>query len=190
MNHLATAIDTFTTARLSAERISLAHFNEIHQIQSDPEVMKTLSANGKSFSEQMTREHLQKSVVHWERHGFGLWLFRDQTDGRFIGRGDLTMYQINDENIIGLAYAVMSDSRNRGFATEMAEWSLKIGFEQLKFQEIASWTLPLNRASQRVMEKLGLRYERDFEFAGLPHLFYRLSVDDWDGRTRPQSPQD
>ena len=35
-----------------------------------------------------------------------------------------------------------------------------------------------NLASQRVMEKLGFRYERDFEFAGLVHRFYRL-VAEW-----------
>jgi hypothetical protein len=72
----------------------------------------------------------------------------------------------------------------------MAQWSLKIGFERLKFREIASWTLPINRASQRVMEKLGFRYERDFEFAGLPHLFYRLSVDDWDAPNVPPDPSE
>jgi hypothetical protein len=29
------------------------------------------------------------------------------------------------------------------------------------------------------MEKLGLRYERDFEFAGLVHRFFRLVAADW-----------
>ncbi len=42
------------------------------------------------------------------------------------------------------------------------------------FPEIGSWTLPVNLASQRVIERLEFRYERDFEFAGLLHRFYRL----------------
>jgi hypothetical protein len=29
------------------------------------------------------------------------------------------------------------------------------------------------------MKKLGFRYERDFEFAGLLHRFYRLVAEDW-----------
>ena len=49
------------------------------------------------------------------------------------------------------------------------------------FPEIGSWTLPINLASQRVMEKLGFRYERDFEFAGLLHRFYRLVAGEWEG---------
>ena len=50
----------------------------------------------------------------------------------------------------------------------------EVGFGRLGFTEICSWTLPTNLVSQRIMEKLGFRYERDFEFAGLGHRFYRL----------------
>jgi ribosomal-protein-alanine N-acetyltransferase len=69
----------------------------------------------------------------------------------------------------------LSDFWNQGFATEMARASLEVGFGRLGFQEICSWTLPTNLVSQRVMEKLGFQYERDFEFAGLTHRFYRLA---------------
>ena len=54
-------------------------------------------------------------------------------------------------------YAVLSDHWNQGFATEMALASLRYGFERLGLTEIASWTLPINLASQRVLEKLGFR---------------------------------
>lgn len=56
---------------------------------------------------------------------------------------------------------------------------MEIGFDRLGLFEIASWTLPISLASQGVMEKLGFRYERDFEFAGLVHRLYRLSVGEW-----------
>jgi len=82
---------------------------------------------------------------------------------------------------VGLAYAVMSDCCNQGFATEMAKASLEVGFGHLGLAEIWSWALPDNRASQRVTEKLGFRYERDFDFAGLVHRFYRLVARDWEG---------
>ena len=61
----------------------------------------------------------------------------------------------------------------------MGQVSLDVGFGRLGFAEVASWTLPINLASQRVMEKLGFRYERDFEFAGLRHRLYRISAGEW-----------
>ena len=172
-------IANLTTARLLAEAIIRLHFHDLHRLLSDPRVMQTLSADGKPLSEQAVSEQMEQNIDHWRQHGFGLWVFHLKKDGQFIGRGGLKTYQIDGKDVIGLAYAVMPDYWNRGFATEMAQASLEVGFGHLDFPEIGSWTLPINLASQRVMEKLGFRYERDFEFAGLPHRFYRLVAGDW-----------
>ena len=40
-------------------------------------------------------------------------------------------------------------------------------------RDIVCFTLPTNRASQRVMEKVGFVYERDITHANLPHVLYR-----------------
>ncbi len=183
-------IATLITARLLAEAVSTLHFHDLHRLNSDPQVMRTLSADGKPLSEVATREQIEQNIEHWRQHGFGLWVFHRKSDGVFIGRAGLKTYQIDGKDVIGLAYAVMPDYWNRGFATEMAEASLAVGFGQLGFGEIGSWTLPVNLASQRVMEKLGFRYERDFEFAALPHRFYRLVAANrqTDNRTRHARP--
>lgn len=43
------------------------------------------------------------------------------------------------------------------------------------------YTLTTNRASQRVMEKLGFRFEKEMIHAGLPHVFYRMTAADFRG---------
>jgi RimJ/RimL family protein N-acetyltransferase len=174
-------IATLTTARLVTEAITPADFPDIHRLHTDPQVMKTLSADGKPLSVEATRGSTRQAIDHWRQHGFGFWVFHRKSDGQFIGRGGLKTYQIDGKDVIGLAYAVMSDYWNRGFATEMGQARLEVGFGRLGFPEICSWTLPTNLTSQRVMEKLGFRYERDFEFAGLPHRFYRLELGAWKG---------
>jgi len=174
-------ISTLTTPRLLAEAITPADFPDIHRLLSDPPVMKTLSADGEPLSEEATRDGIRQAVDHWRRHGFGFWVFHRKKDGVFIGRSGLKICQIDGRDVVGLAYAVISNYWNQGFATEMAHASLEVGFGRLGFPEIASWTLPVNLASQRVMEKLGFHYERDFEFAGLLHRFYRLVKEEWKG---------
>ena len=172
-------IATLTTARLLAQAIMPPHFSKIHRLNTDPQVMKTLSADGKPLSEEATKQSIRQAEAHWRKQGFGLWVFHRKSDDEFIGRGGLKVYEIDGKEVIGLAYAVMSGFWNRGIATEMAAASLDVGFGQLGFSEIGSWTLPVNLASQRVMEKLGFQYERDFTFAGLVHRFYRLAAEDW-----------
>ncbi len=177
---METPIDRIETPRMVGERISREQFEEVRRLHRDPVVMRTLSADGQVVPDELTLRGLQSQEEHWEQHGYGLWVFRARTDGRFIGRGGLKEHALDIGRVPGLAYAVMSPEWGKGYASEMAAATLRVGFEQLGFPEIFSWTLPINLASQRVMEKLGFQYERDFEFAGLPHRFYRLTRDEWE----------
>ena len=172
-------IAALTTARLIAEAITPLHFHDLHRLYTEAKVVKTLASVGKPLTEDAVKETIRQAVEHWQQNGFGYWVFHLKKDGQFVGRGGLTTHQFEGKEVVGLGYAIMPDYWNRGFATEMANASLDVGFGHLGFPEIGSWTLPINLASQRVMEKLGFRYDRDFEFAGLLHRFYRLAVEEW-----------
>jgi RimJ/RimL family protein N-acetyltransferase len=166
-------IETFRTDRLTAERLRVEHFDELHRMHQDPRVMATL---GGLRSEEETRDFLRRNQEHWDRHGCGLWVFRDQADGRFAGRGGLRHVEVEGKPEVELAYALMAEFWGRGLATEMAKALLRLAFEQLGLTNVVSFTLPTNRASQRVMEKAGMRYERDIIHAGLPHVLYRVTT--------------
>ena len=176
------------TPRLLAEAVAHSDFDDYRRLLSDPQVAKTLSVNGKPLPDETVRDFLKQHVDHWQQHGFGLWVFRQKSDGRFVGRGGIKYFEIDQGTVVGLAYAVMPEFWNQGFATEMARPSLETGFGPLGFSEIYGWTLPVNLASQRIMEKLGFRYERDFEYVGLPHRLYCLAADGANAITRqPES---
>ena len=59
-------------------------------------------------------------------------------------------------------------------APEAARAAVAWGFERCGLARVVSFTLPENRRSQRVMEKLGMSFACEFERAGLPHLLYEL----------------
>lgn len=170
-------IERYSTDRLTARRICWDDFDDAQRLHSDPEVAKTLSADGLPLPPDTTRRMLRRAVQHWRAQGFGLWMFRSRDTDEFIGRGGLIRYNALDmggREEVGLAYAVLSPHWGRGYATEMGDASLHIGFEHLGLETIGAWTLPANLASQRVMAKLGFRYERDIVFCGLSHRFFRL----------------
>ena len=150
----------------------------------DPRVMATLAPagapNGGVLSDEETRRFLRRHLDHWDRHGYGLWVFRDEAGGQFVGRAGL--HSTNAGGREEVAYALMSEYWGRGLATEMAEGILAVAFEHLHMTEVVCFTLTTNRASQRVMEKAGFEYERDIVHAGLPHVFYRLTASGWKER--------
>ena len=68
----------------------------------------------------------------------------------------------------------MSPASNNGLATEIAQACVRIGLEQLGFRSLVAITTPPNLASQRVMQKAGLAYERNIVHAGIPHVLFRI----------------
>ncbi len=166
-------IETFTTHRLCAERLKFQHLNELHCMHQNQQVMATL---GGVRSDEETRLFILNNLYHWQRYGFGLWVFRDKINSQFVGRAGLRNTHVEGNDEVELAYALMVNYWGKGLATEMGEQILKIGFELLKLQEVVCFTLTTNKASQKVMEKLGFKYEREIMHASLPHLFYRLTV--------------
>jgi RimJ/RimL family protein N-acetyltransferase len=78
------------------------------------------------------------------------------------------------ERYVEVAYALLPEFWGRGLATELARESVRTAFEVLGLDDVVCFALPTNRASRRVMEKVGFRYERDVVYHGLPHVFYRL----------------
>ncbi len=171
---MADSIETFTTARLAATRRSAADYDDLRRLHQDPVAMATLSVDGQPLAEEQTRASLRGSLEHWERHGFGVWTFREQADGAFVGYCGLWCVVVEGCDEVELLYALLPAYWGRGLATEMAAAVLDIGFRRLGLTDIIAYTLTSNRASQRVMEKSGFNYEREIVHVGLPHVLYRL----------------
>jgi ribosomal-protein-alanine N-acetyltransferase len=168
------SIDTFTTARLAATRRSAADYDDLRRLHQDPLAMATLSADGQPLPAEQTRASLNNSLEHWEREGFGIWTFRDLADGNFVGYCGLRREILEGREEVELLYALLPAYWGRGLASEMAAAVLAIGFERLGLADVIAYTLTTNRASQRVIEKAGFSYEREFVHVGLPHVLYRL----------------
>jgi ribosomal-protein-alanine N-acetyltransferase len=81
---------------------------------------------------------------------------------------------VSGHEAIEVGWAVAPDRWGEGIATELARASIELAFAEFDLDEVVSFTLTTNRASQRVMEKAGLGFERRIEHAGLPHVLYRL----------------
>jgi [ribosomal protein S5]-alanine N-acetyltransferase len=173
------SIHTFCTDRLLAERLRLEGLDELRRMHHDPRVMATL---GGVRSDDQTQQFLHDNLRHWDRHGYGLWMFRAKTDGQFVGRGGLRNVHVGGNDEVELAYALMATFWGSGLATEMAEAILTVAFTQLDLTDIVAFTLVTNQASRRVMEKVGCTFERDIIHASLPHVLYRIKRQEYTGR--------
>jgi len=123
---------------------------------------------------------------HNAEHGFAYWAVELPGEAALIGAIGLTRvgapgYPFAPSVEIG--WRLAPDRWGRGYATEAARAALDDGFGRLALNEIVAFTLPDNKRSRRVMERLGMRRDPadDFEHPGVPeghamrrHVLYRI----------------
>lgn len=167
------------TQRLQLRNYSLDDLGELARILSNPEVMKysPRGAIPKEKIKQVTQEILEFFINHWKQHGFGVWAVIDKQKGQLIGHCGLNFLPNSPE--VEVLYRLDQTYWNQGIATEATKASLRYGFEQVNLEYIVAITAPEHIASRRVMEKAGLKYEKDAYFYNLDVLYYALSREAW-----------
>jgi RimJ/RimL family protein N-acetyltransferase len=102
-------------------------------------------------------------IASYERFGFGLYLVELKENGESIGMcGLLKRDSLPD---VDVGFAFLPRYWSRGYALESAGAVMNYGREVLGLRRIVAITSPDNDASIRLLEKIGLRFERMIKLA-------------------------
>lgn len=162
--------------QLRYERPWREHEQLYVDLLADPRVAATLwpGALGGARTPRQALELLLSDIEHWRREGYGPWVCFERSSGVFVARGGLHGVTVEERRCVEVLYAVRPDAWGRGYASEIAAVAVTRARE-LGLKEVVGFTLVANAASRRVLEKAGMRFDRDtFDHAGMPHLFGRL----------------
>lgn len=162
--------DSFSTARLQAERLTSDHLSEMLRMHRDPGAMAHL---GGVRDDDQTAAYLARNLQHWTDYGFGLWVLRELGGGEPIGRAVLRHILVEGVDEVEVGYGFYPAFWGRGLATEVATACLALGRQELRLGTIVAVTSPTNLASQHVLKKVGLVYEREFIHEGALSVLWR-----------------
>jgi RimJ/RimL family protein N-acetyltransferase len=165
-----TSVSNFQTARLDATPLDLRHLDELCVLHKDAEVSKFL---GGVRDEATTHKYIIDNIAHWNAYGFGTWALRDKA-GAFAGRCALRHITIGDVDEVEIGYTFHRAFWGQGLATEVSRAVIDIGFRALALPDLIAFASVEHKASRRVMEKLGFRFEADREIKGDLCAVYRL----------------
>jgi ribosomal-protein-alanine N-acetyltransferase len=176
---------------LQTERLLLRRWRDgdagaFAALNADAQVMEQFPA---PLSEAESAFVLERIEAGFEHNGFGIWALEERSTGSFIGLTGLTVvpFAAHFTPAVEVGWRLLPSAWGHGYATEAAAASISCGFSEFGLAEIVSFTSTTNLRSVAVMERLGMRRDRegDFEHPQIDlddplclHVLYRLGAAD------------
>lgn len=160
---------TLFTSRLILRPLSLDDADALHQVLNDRDVWRYFPLP-EIPSRARTQTYIQGQLHHWAEYSFGHWALEDKNQ-ILMGWGGLQF--LPETNETEVAYCLGKPFWGQGYATEAARESLAYGFHTLHLNEIIGLTHVDNKASQKVLLKVGLHFVDRKTYFGMDCFRYR-----------------
>ena len=159
------------TPRLSLRPIGPADLDDWLAMDLDPRVARFIW--GEPPDAARHRKALERRLAGgWPETG-GVWAVEEKAVPGFLGWCGL--FPLEETGLIEIGYRYLPKAWGRGIATEAAARVLDQGFRGFAFDPIVAVSHPGNRASHRVLEKVGLARQADAVHYGQNVAFFRLA---------------
>ncbi|WP_431044243.1 GNAT family N-acetyltransferase [Streptomyces sp. P1-3] len=153
---------TVQPPRLALRRWREEDVAPLAAINADPEVMRWVG-DGSTRDEEQTRAGIEAMEREWEEEGFGLFAVEIRATGRLAGFSGLSVPRFLPEVLpaVEAGWRLGQALWGRGLASEAGSEVLCFGFRDRGLEKIVSIAQVGNAASERIMDKLGMRVERE-----------------------------
>ncbi len=144
------------TARLMIRNWTVADVPVYAKIVSDAAVMRYLG-NGKPLSADEAESYVLANMARYNQLGWSRFPVCLTGSDALIGFCGFSI--INNEIDLGWRYG--QSYWHKGYATEAAQAVLHLGLDVLRFPRIVCLSDVANKASIRVIEKIGMNFEKE-----------------------------
>jgi RimJ/RimL family protein N-acetyltransferase len=136
-------------------------------------------------------EKFDKMSRAWEEYGFSFLMVALRDGGVFLGTCGIARIESDAaptelKGAVQIGWQLRADYWGQGYAVEAARAVMDFGFERPGVDSIYSQTSHANRASWRVMEKLGMHRRADLDYddpkypaEDNPTIIYAITRADW-----------
>lgn len=158
------------TARLDLVDFTADDVDLLVELDADPEVMHFITGGLPTSRDEVVHEVLPAFLAYPERFaaGYGFWKAVERATGEFVGWFHLRPAEGHPTDEPELGYRLRRSAWGRGLATEGSRALVDAAFARMGARRVVAETMAVHLASQRVMEKAGLRRVRTFH-ADWPH---------------------
>ena len=146
------------TPRLSLREISTADDEFILALMNEPAYIQYIGDRGIRTVENARTYILDKLTASYAKFGYGLYLV--ELKERPVSVGICGFVKRDSLEHADIGFALLREYWARGFAFEAASAVLDFGLGALDLKTVLGVTLPDNQSSIRLLEKLGLKFQK------------------------------
>ena len=157
-----------SSSRLELQPAELDDLGRLHSLWIDPHIRRFLF-DDREINREDAEVLVRASVRDFAECGYGIWLVLEKGFPELAGFAGLLRSDDSSPNVV---YGIRLGLTGRGYATEAASAVLYYSLEVLHLREIRADVDEPNRASIRVLGKLGMRQVDRRERDGEPLLYF------------------
>lgn len=152
------------TERLTLERFTLEHASFLKELMNSPGWLQYIGDRGVYTVDAAERYIRERFMVAYVQYGYGFRAVRLKEGGQLIGGCGLIRRDGLPHPDIG--FALLPEFAGRSYGYEMAMATLDNAREAFGLPRILGITLPANTRSIRLLERIGLQYEKMIQLPG------------------------
>lgn len=156
-------MEVIRTERLVLRWLTTEDAGFMHELQSDPDWIRYIGDRGVHTVEDAREYLLNGPMAMYAALGFGLFRVELREDGAPIGICGLIRRDSLDD--VDLGFAFLPRFRARGYAHEAAAATLEYARRILQLPRVVAVVAPDNLASIGLLQKLGMRQEREVQLS-------------------------
>ncbi len=150
-------LQTLETPRMRLRRLTMRDANDVFEYASMPEVSKHVTWDyHRTVADSMA--FLKSILLQYENGIPSPWGIVYKENNKLIGTGGYHNWN-PEHRRAEVGYAISSRYWNKGIMTETLKRMLRFGFEAMDLNRIEALCKIENAASEKVMQKCGMKYE-------------------------------
>ncbi len=153
----------FATERLILRELGVDDASFMLALLNDESFLRNIGDRGVRTLDQARQYIVDGAMASYRQHGFGLWAVRLVDDPACIGICGLIRRDTLEDVDIG--YALLPEWRGQGYALEASRACMALARQRFGLHRIVAIAALDNLASARLLEKIGLRFERLIRFS-------------------------
>jgi ribosomal-protein-alanine N-acetyltransferase len=151
-------LKTFETDRLILKPTTLVDAEFIRSLYNSPKWIEFIGDRQLKTVKDAQNYIQTKLMPQMEQLGYGTYTIIRKSDGEKVGSCGL--YDREGVKGIDIGFALLPDFERKGYAYESVNSLKEIGFNDFKLNQISGITSKKNKASQDLLMKIGLNFEK------------------------------